>query len=414
MKSTRQRFQAGSLRKVARKTGYVWEYRYRDNSQPGCPMRQLTLSGTLYPTESKALAALQPMLLKINGEEAFTQKRQATFGTLIDRYIEAEHLKEVKALRPGEAFVKDRVQYATACSYLTSLNRYIRPRWSDTLLTEVKPAAVDAWLRSLTRLPRPGDDSRTQLAPLSAKTKGNIKALMYRLMERAMFWELVPLARNPIGLVEIRGVSKRRKKPFILTVEQYHSVVDQLEEPYRQMVQVAMCLGLRVSEVLALKWSDFDFENLTLQVVRGVVHGRISDVKTEYSEDELPLDSAFAEVMQTWREKCSKSEGNWVFPNPDTQQPYHPSPIGQDYIRAAGRKAKLGKDIGWHTFRHAYRSFLDDAGAPVGVQQKLMRHAQVATTMNTYGNAQMTSKRSANTKVVQMVLPSKEAALIAV
>jgi hypothetical protein len=143
LKSTRQRFQAGSLRKVGRKTGFDWEYRYRDNSQPGCPLRQITLSGTLYPTESKALAALQPMLLKINGEEAFVQKRQATFGTLIDRYIEAERLNEVKALPPGEACVKDGVQYSTACSYLTSLNRYIRPRWSDTLLTDVKPAAVD-------------------------------------------------------------------------------------------------------------------------------------------------------------------------------------------------------------------------------------------------------------------------------
>jgi len=42
------------------------------------------------------------------------------------------------------------------------------------------------------------------------------------------------LAKNPIGLVEIRGVSKRRKKPFILTAEQYHEVVEQLDEPYRQ------------------------------------------------------------------------------------------------------------------------------------------------------------------------------------
>jgi len=406
LKSTRQRFQAGSLRKVARKAGFVWEYRYRDNSQPGCPLKQLTLSAALYPTESKALSALQPMLLKINGEQAFVQKREATFGTLIDRYIEAERLKETKAIKPGDAFVKDGVQYSTACSYLTSLNRYIRPRWSDTLLTEVKPAAVDEWLRSLTRLPRP-DDSTTELAPLSPKTKGNIKSMMFRLVERAMFWELVPLARNPIGLVEIRGVSKRRKTPFILTVDQYHSVVEQLEEPYKQMVQVAMCLGLRVSEVLALKWSDFDFQNLTLEVVRGMVHGRISDVKTEYSEDLLPLDSAFAEVMLDWEKRCPKSERNWVFPNPNTGKLYHASPIGQDYIRAAGRKAKLGKDIGWHTFRHAYRSFLDDAGAPVGVQQKLMRHAQVSTTMNTYGNAQMLSKRSANTKVVQMILPSK-------
>jgi hypothetical protein len=143
LKSTRQRFQAGTIRKVHRKTGFVWEYRYRDNSQPGSPLRQITLSGTLYPTESKALAALQPLLLKINGEDAFVQKRQATFGTLIDRYIEAERLNEIKALPPGEAFVKDGVQYSTACSYLTSLNRYIRPRWSDTLLTDVKPAVVD-------------------------------------------------------------------------------------------------------------------------------------------------------------------------------------------------------------------------------------------------------------------------------
>jgi integrase len=202
-------------------------------------MRQLTLSATLYPTESKALAALQPMLLKINGEEAFVQKRQATFGNLIDRYIEAERLKEVKALKPGNAFVKDGVQYSTACSYLTSLNSYIRPRWSDTLLTEVKPAAVDEWLRSLTRLRKPNDKGKTEPALLSPKTKGNIKSMMFRLMERAMFWELVPITRNPIGLVEIRGVSKRRKTPFILTVEQYHAVVEQLEEPYNQMVQVA-------------------------------------------------------------------------------------------------------------------------------------------------------------------------------
>jgi integrase len=202
-------------------------------------------------------------------------------------------------------------------------------------------------------------------------------------------------------------------KPFILTVEQFHEVVGNMAEPYKPMVQVAICLGLRVSEVLALKWSDFDFAGLTLEVVRKVVHGRVSRVKTEYSEDELPLDPAFAEVLLDWKTRCPKSEGGWVFPNPDTGGLYHASPIQQDYIRAAGRKAKLGKDIGWHSFRHAYRSFLDVDGAPVGVQQKLMRHAQVSTTMNTYGNAQMQSKREANTKVVQMVLPTREGLKVA-
>jgi hypothetical protein len=41
----------------------------------------------------------------------------------------------------------------------------------------------------------------------------------------------------------------------------------------------------------------------------------------------------------------------------------------------------------------------------MGVQQKLMRHAQISTTMNVYGSAYMEGKREAHSKVVQMVLP---------
>jgi integrase len=79
------------------------------------------------------------------------------------------------------------------------------------------------------------------------------------------------------------------------------------------------------------------------------------------------------------------------------------SPIQQDYIRPAGRKLGLG-DIGWHTSRHTYRSWLDSVKTSMGVQQKLMRHAQISTTMNVYGNALMKSKRQANSKVVRMAL----------
>jgi integrase len=169
-----------------------------------------------------------------------------------------------------------------------------------------------------------------------------------------------------------------------------------------------MCLGLAGERSGGAEVVRLRFREPYLASRPGVVHGRISAVKTEYSEDELPLDSAFAEVMLAWQKRCPNSEGNWVFPNPNTRRLFHASPIQQDYIRAAGRNAKQGKDIDWDTFRHTYRSFLDDAGAPVGVQQKLMRHAQVATTMNTYGNAQIRSKRTASAKVVEMVLRSKE------
>jgi hypothetical protein len=60
--------------------------------------------------------------------------------------------------------------------------------------------------------------------------------------------------------------------------------------------------------------------------------------------------------------------------------------------------------VGWHTFRHTYRSWLDATGAPLGVQQKLMRHSQISTTMNVYVNALMDSKRDANSGVARLAL----------
>jgi 2-polyprenyl-6-methoxyphenol hydroxylase-like FAD-dependent oxidoreductase len=73
---------------------------------------------------------------------------------------------------------------------------------------------------------------------------------------------------------------------------------------------------------------------------------------------------------------------------------------GEAPLYAAG---KYGS-IGWHTFRHTYRSWLDDSGAPMVVQQKLMRHAQISTTMNVYGNALTEAKREANAAVVSKLL----------
>ena len=52
-----------------------------------------------------------------------------------------------------------------------------------------------------------------------------------------------------------------------------------------------------------------------------------------------------------------------------------------------------------------YRSLLNETGAPIGVQQKLMRLSNVATTMNVHGNATLKAKQKANSKVVQMVIP---------
>jgi integrase len=81
----------------------------------------------------------------------------------------------------------------------------------------------------------------------------------------------------------------------------------------------------------------------------------------------------------------------------------HASELCKNYIRPAGEKLGLEK-IGRHTFRHTCRTLLDESGAPMKVQQELMRHANIQTTMNVYGSAMLESKRTANSKIVRMVL----------
>jgi integrase len=57
------------------------------------------------------------------------------------------------------------------------------------------------------------------------------------------------------------------------------------------------------------------------------------------------------------------------------QQPGGTVPWGSPQNPSAG-------SAGTHTFRHTYRSWLDETGAPMEVQQELMRHASIETTMN--------------------------------
>jgi len=118
---------------------------------------------------------------------------------------------------------------------------------------------------------------------------------MHTIFQCAERWELID--KNPIKLVRVKGGTKRLKTPRVLTPAEFNSLLPFLREPYRTMVLVAGCLGLRVSEIVAWKWDDFDFDDLTLLVQRSIVHGHVGDVKTEYSRDSVPLDPALVQAL---------------------------------------------------------------------------------------------------------------------
>jgi integrase len=77
-----------------------------------------------------------------------------------------------------------------------------------------------------------------------------------------------------------------------------------------------------VSEIAALQWDDFDFDKNQLLVQRSFVNGRVDDVKTEYSQDYVPLHPSLTEIVLKWSTHAVPTEEGWVFANPITNRPY--------------------------------------------------------------------------------------------
>jgi len=373
---TRSRYQFGwlELRKRKRRPS-VWLWRYRSTDSGGNRDKDAVIIGDVeqYPTKALAWKAAEGLRLSVNSENPGTQ---VTFGALIDRYLREQ--------------VPQR--HVTASKYRSWITHHIQPQWGDFPIAKVKPVLVEEWI------------SKLDLAP---KSKGHVRSIMHILFQWAMKWELMDLQINPMKLVHVKGSSKRLREPVTLTRKQFHHVLRFVVEPFRTMCVVAMCLGLRASELVGLQWTDFDWKNRSVTIQRGVVIGRVDEVKTRYSNKAIPLDPVLASMLLSYGRQAGP--GNWVFPSSRTGRPWWPWTIQRNHLLPAGIKAGLGR-IGWHTFRHSYSTMLRALRVDVKVQQELLRHADIRTTLNIYTQAVPEALRKANSRVVQMVLPERKSA----
>ena len=78
-------------------------------------------------------------------------------------------------------------------------------------------------------------------------------------------------SENPIHLV--RQSAKRRRVPHILHVDEIKRLLDNVAFLPRLLIFLDATTGLRQSELFGLRWSDLDFDNAEISVVRSVVHG---------------------------------------------------------------------------------------------------------------------------------------------
>jgi integrase len=110
-------------------------------------------------------------------------------------------------------------------------------------------------------------------------------------------------------------------------------------------------------------------------------------------------------VLKTWRQATQfASDRHWIFASPVKLGCL---PVSYPHMWLSFQEAATGAEIGklgTHSLRHTYRSWLDAAGTPIAVQQKLMRHSDIRTTMNIFGDVVTDEMSRAHSKVVQMAL----------
>ena len=218
-----------------------------------------------------------------------------------------------------------------------------------------------------------------------------------------MLWGHAQVERNPMDLVRLKGVS-RAKEIVILTLDQYQALLDdqQLPETVRVMCQLAAGLGLRVSEVLGLRWEDLNFETGTIHIQRSVVHGKANDTKSKTSAATLPLHENLIEILRGWKaHEALKSR--WVFCSERTGRPLDRDWLRSEYLQPAGERIGV-PGLGFHSLRHFYRALLRKMDTPLEVQKNLLRHSKLATTIDVYGGKDDAERlRPENAKVVEML-----------
>jgi len=362
----RRRYQNGCLFREKRKSGSdVWVFRYRDGQ-----LNRKKIIGTVeqFPTKSAAKKACESLRLNINRET----RTPSTVGELVAHYQQHE--------------LPNKTPY-TQEVYVGYLKTRILPGWSDHSLSDVKAVAVESWLSTL---------------PLANGTKAKLRNLMHAVFTHAMRWELFD--RNPITLV--RQSAKRESPPDVLTVEEVGKLLLELQEPWRTAVYVAITTGLRVSELLALKWCDVFFDAGEIRLSRGIVRQHLSEMKTEASRKPLPMEAGLADVLTRWRRSAPYNQDeDYIFASPDKQgkQPYWPNAAMEKHIRPAARRAGIQKPVRWHLLRHTFGTLVNRGGADIATTQGLMRHANVSITLDKYVQAITSAKREAQSRLVQAI-----------
>src|SRR5437870_1218253 len=282
---------------------------------------------------------------------------------------------------------------STQSSYQGIIAKYLGPRFGGLSLRDLTRLTLQQYFSGMA-------------GQVSYPTISKIRDVLSSILRAAVDVEY--LIKTPMeGLRLSLDKRPRQSKPTI-TPEDFHKLVNLVAEPYATMLYVAVWTGLRVSELIGLKWRCIHTDSITsderfcrgdwsvpkteasaatIGVSREVI-ARILRLKT------LTVEVRAGRAMREYKLVKSDEPDALVFQSVNDGKPMNDQNILKRHIQPAARKLGL-PFVNWRCLRTSHATWLVQAGADPKSVQGQMRHSRISTTMDIYAQIVPAAQRRA-------------------
>jgi integrase len=255
--------------------------------------------------------------------------------------------------------------------------------------------------------------------PLREVSRERIQAMLNAKLAKGLAWETVhhlQCALSKIlgtavewGYIEANAVRMtrlprrcRRSQKTVLTPEQLRLLLARLPEPSRSLVLLLIVTGLRIGELLALRWRNVDLGTALLRVEETVYAGHFDEPKSRHSVRLIPLGPFALAILRAKRAKAPVDSATLLFSSGKGTVLDRRTLLSRQ-LKPAAKTLGLG-NVNWHLLRHSNATLLDSIGTPLGTVQALLGHSSSEITRQVYLHSLSADRRVAVEKLEALII----------
>jgi integrase len=368
----RRKFQCGSLFQRG-KRNKVWVARWWEEAIDGegksIRVRRSEILGKVAEITSHRQAAnlLYQRMQRINGDHLSPQ----AIRKFVD-FVRAD----------WEPVILPTMKYATQKSYAYFLRVHLTPALGDFRLRDISREPIQTMLNA------------KLAAGLAWETVHHLQCALSKILGTAVEWGYIEA--NPVRMTRL----PRRRRTYakaVLTPVQLRLLVATLPEPSRSLVFLLMLTGLRIGELLALRWRNVDLTSGLVHVEETVYEGHFDEPKSRHSVRLIPLGPIAVAMLADRRGQGLADPSTLVF-STRTGSTLDRRTLLSRQLKPAAKAVGLG-NVTWHLLRHSNATLHDSIGTPLGTVQALLGHSSSEITRQVYLHSLAADRRTAAEKL---------------